>query len=482
MKEKTKKRVHSVLGYHAIGSLTKSDNCENSQRKKMNGNKQTSTFQKKIRNLITIFILLLSISTASSAPMKIWNTVFYDNYPASTQVQWAQQMHADVILIPEDVITTSMITQFKNAGFSVWLGCDPVLNHDSGQTFDITNPTIRSQRIQYVKDLVNALPGISGIQYEELQSSGSGNIAAMNDFLTQTTNFLRTKGMFVTFNIAQMNPPFTNLGFDLTYIDSQRLVDSVFLQIGDRGLSASKDAYSQWSGYMPNTLIVPYVYGWTGSQPTTTELFTVIDYFNTRGMPISITQTDMNSVALSNYPELNKLNPNYVLSSSDTIASVIGRIPISGVVVAPTPTRTPTPIPTPTPASLPAQALTPTSTPTSTTPPVSGTSTITITTNPAHADIWIDSSNANTGYTPNKLVLTPGTHNIRLVLPDYPDIIDTITIASGQSITSEYQFTTLVPAPALIPIPALTPIPTPTPTPIPQHEGYNRYWNRRLHQ
>ncbi len=61
---------------------------------------------------------------------------------------------------------------------------------------------------------------------------------------------------------------------------------------------------------------------------------------------------------------------------------------------------------------------------------------------PTHADIGIDGSHDNTGYTPGNFTLSIGQHAIDLILEGYYTLYDNINIIENQTLTKNY---TLIP-------------------------------------
>lgn len=79
-----------------------------------------------------------------------------------------------------------------------------------------------------------------------------------------------------------------------------------------------------------------------------------------------------------------------------------------------------------------------------TTPP--GYGILSVSSTPPGADIFIDNSNENTGFTPNyNLVVPAGPHVLKLTKPGYYDLIDQIEIVANQTLIRDYEIVVVTP-------------------------------------
>lgn len=242
----------------------------------------------------------------------------------------------------------------------LWLA--PNLDHKTEVWYELADPTIRAQRIQMIKNYLDVL-NVDGVHYEELESRAGDNKQkknAINAFLLETA-WIREKGVQVSFNMPNMNTP-QYMGIDRTYINQNNLVDYVVLQANEYSVADNAKTVDDWQAIMPNIPIMSVAYGWTSKTQKTCVangyqewknpscysqiVFELIDYFNAqRGKPIYISQ--ISEVNVAYYYPGHTLD--YIVNPTDTVPTVIGRIPVKDYgtpITTPTNTVPPKPVPT----------------------------------------------------------------------------------------------------------------------------------------
>lgn len=342
-----------------------------------------------MKRIIILILILYSITTASALTCDkavggaLW--VSLDQIPS--EIIKARGYGSDCY---NAMIVPSQINQIRNGGTD-YISTGITQAHSKGMRFiirisprnwvsDNSYDTFKSSttaQTNFKTDLtwiLNRYPSLDGIEIEEPQSynlnpsDGGYALRTFNNIFFAQLKTIASKyhsltdGSFMwSFNSAtNYEPGLSRVGFDIAYINNNRLFNMVWSQDSKATVNEFQGVYTAWKNRAPNLKVGLWTYVVKDTVDGYSQnFFEEVKWTNSQRIPTSIFTLTRLSYSSSHWPN----DPTPGSTAGEKIKNIWGTSPLPTI----TPTSTPTPVVT-TPVPTPTPTITPTSTPIPPTP------------------------------------------------------------------------------------------------------------------